>query len=220
MINVYDYVNNSKYAEAAADTYDTYIGPDLNFPDANGNALNGSVKIRFRNNYGQAVGVVNQNPLLDTSKYDVEYLDNYIEEMDTNQIAKNMLSRIESQGDHLFLIKEINAHCKYASTINRAEGCLIRKSGNVHAKKTKRGWNFQVEWKGGFSERVPLVDLKHSNPVELAEYAVSNHFKEEPAFKWLVRDVLRRRDIIISKIKAIYWQKTHTFGIRIPNKVK
>ena len=78
----------------------------------------------------------------------------------------------------------------------------------------------QVEWKDGSSEWVPLVDLKHSNPLELAEYAVSNQLQEEPAFKWWVKDVLRRRDRIISKVKARYWRKTHKFGIRIPKTVK
>jgi hypothetical protein len=35
------------------------------------------------------------------------------------------------------------------------------------------------------------MDLKDSNPVELAEYAVANRIHEEPAFKWWVADVLR-----------------------------
>ena len=30
---------------------------------------------------------------------------------------------------------------------------------------------------------VPLKDLKNSNPVDLAEYAVANALEEEPAFK-------------------------------------
>jgi len=42
-----------------------------------------------------------------------------------------------------------------------------------------------------------LKDLKVSNPVELAEYAVANKIVEEPAFAWWVQQVLRRRDRII-----------------------
>ena len=39
MLDVDDYVNNAEDAEAAADSYDTYIGAELNFPDADGNAV-------------------------------------------------------------------------------------------------------------------------------------------------------------------------------------
>ena len=89
MIDIDDYVNNSEDAEAAEDSYDTYIGAGLNFPDADGNAVYRRVKKRVRNYGGQSVGVVNCNPLLDMSKYEVEYLDGYIEEMTTNHIFKN-----------------------------------------------------------------------------------------------------------------------------------
>ena len=67
---------------------------------------------------------------------------------------------------------------------------------------------------------MPLVDLKHSIPVELVEYAVSNQFQEEPAFKWQVKDVLNWQDRIISKVKTRYWGETHKFGIIIPKAVK
>ena len=44
MLDVDDYVNNAKDAEEEADSYDNYIGAELNLPDADGNALCGRVK--------------------------------------------------------------------------------------------------------------------------------------------------------------------------------
>jgi hypothetical protein len=41
------------------------------------------------------------------------------------------------------------------------------------------GWELLVMWKDQSMSWVPLKDLKVSNPVELAEYAVA----DEPAFK-------------------------------------
>ena len=79
MINVDGYVNNSEDVEAAAHSYDTYIGEELNFVDSERNAVYGRVNKQVRKNGGQAVDVVNRNPLLDTSKYKVEYIDGYIE---------------------------------------------------------------------------------------------------------------------------------------------
>ena len=37
----------------------------------------------------------------------------------------------------------------------------------------------------------------------------------EPIFKWWVREVIRRRNKIIAKVKAKYWCTTHKFGIRV-----
>ena len=71
MLDLDDYVNNSEDAEAAADSYDTYIGVNLNLPDLDVNSVYGRAKKRVQNNDGQSVGVVNWKPLLATSKYEV-----------------------------------------------------------------------------------------------------------------------------------------------------
>ena len=64
-----------------------------------------------------------------------------------------------------------------------------------------------------------MKDLKASNPIELAEYAVGNHLVEEPAFRWWVKDAPRTRNRIISKGKSRYWKTTHKFGIEVPKDV-
>jgi hypothetical protein len=75
-------------------------------------------------------------------------------------------------------------------------------------------------WKDDSLSWEKLSDLKASNPVEVAEYAVANRLLEEPAFKkWWVPHVIRRRNQIISKVKSRYWKTTHKFGIRLPKTV-
>ena len=49
---------------------------------------------------------------------------------------------------------------------------------------TTRGWSLLVQWKDGSTSWEKLKDLKASNPVEVAEYAVANRLVDEPAFKW------------------------------------
>ena len=56
--------------------------------------------------------------------------------------------------------------------------------------------------------------------MELAEYAVANNIADEPAFNWWVKNTLKKRDIIISKVKSKYWRTTHKFGIRVPKNVE
>ena len=41
-------------------------------------------------------------------------------------------------------------------------------------------------------------------------------YLDEPAFYWWVRDVLRKRQRIIGKLKSKYWRTTHKFGICLP----
>lgn len=67
---------------------------------------------------------------------------------------------------------------------------------------------------------MPLKDLKESNPVAVADYAKANNLVEEPAFKWWVPYVLRKRDYIISKVTTRVKKKSHKYGIRIPRTVK
>ena len=68
--------------------------------------------------------------------------------------------------------------------------CLFRKvrsaNGTARPKVTTRGWELLVQWKDGSVSWEKLKDLKESNPVEVAEYAVANRIVEEPAFTWLV----------------------------------
>jgi hypothetical protein len=101
----------------------------------------------------------------------------------------------------LFLLSEIIDHKKDASAISIADGFITSHNGNRVAKKTTRGWQLLCQWKDGSSSWVPLVELKQSNPIELAEYAIANQTHEEPAFKWWISDVLHRRNRIISKVK-------------------
>ena len=72
---------------------------------------------------------------------------------------------------------------------------------------------------GGTLSWIPLKYLKASNPVELSEYALSNYIEDEPAFKFWVKGVLRKRDQIVSKVKTKCCETTHKYGIRVPKTV-
>jgi len=65
-----------------------------------------------------------------------------------------------------------------------------------------------------------VCEVKEANPIELAEYAVTAKIDDEPAFKWWVSQVLRRRNKIIKKMKGKYWRTTHKFGIELPKSVE
>jgi hypothetical protein len=104
--------------------------------------------------------------------------------------------------------------------IDISDGMITSRNGNVKLKITMKGWWLLVMWKDQSTSSVPLKDLKVSNPVELAEYAVANHIAEELAFKWWLLDTLRKWNHIISKVKNKYWRMTHKFGIKLPHLVE
>ena len=80
--------------------------------------------------------------------------------------------------------------------------------------ETLSGMERRICWLGS------TKNLKQSNPVEMDEYAVANEISDEPAFNWWVKETLRHRDRIISKVTSKYWRTSHKFGIQVPKKVK
>ncbi len=79
---------------------------------------------------------------------------------------------------------------KDGMAIDISDGTITSVNGNVKPKIMMKGWMLLVMWKDGLTSWVNLMDLKASNPIELAEYAVANCIAEELAFKWWVSDTL------------------------------
>ena len=65
-----------------------------------------------------------------------------------------------------------------------------------------------------------MIELKESNPVELAEYTVANGIQAEPAFNWRANYFLRKREGIISKVNSRFKKSNIKFGIEIPSTFK
>jgi hypothetical protein len=97
-----------------------------------------------------------------------------------------MYAQVDDEGNMFQLLDEIMDHKKDDTVIDIANGIVTTSSGNVKPKITTQGWQLLMLWKDKSTSWVELKDLKASNPVELAEYAVANWIAEEPAFKWWV----------------------------------
>ena len=57
-----------------------------------------------------------------------------------------------------------------------------------------------------------MAEVKEAYPIQLAEYAVANNIADEPAFKWWIHKILKRKERIIKKVKSKYW-----LGLRSQN---
>ena len=200
--------------------HDDYINSELLITRQDGTQESVRIKRRHRDDDNRPVGRYHSNPLLDRREYVGETADGMEEIFMANTIAENLYSQVDSEGRTHLVLEEIIGHKKDASAINMADGYDIGYNGNRHPKKTTRGWSLLVQFRGGITEYVPLKELKDSNPVELAEYAVAHSLTEEPAFKWWVPNVLRKRNMIIAKVKSRYWRTTHKYGIKLPKTVE
>jgi hypothetical protein len=85
-----------------------------------------------------------------------------------------------------WLLQEITDHKRDNNAIPISEGTVHSANGQSKPKPTTRGWFLLFQWRDGSTSWEKLKDLKASNPVEVAEYAVVNRFVEESAFNWVV----------------------------------
>jgi len=136
-----------------------------------------------------------------------------------NAIAESIYAQIDDEGRTQVILDEIVDHRSDGRAMKKDDGYTTNKQGVRRRRMTTQGWHLLVQWKDQSTSWVPLKDLKESNPIEVAEYAVANKIAEEPAFAWWVKPVLRKRHRIIMKVKSKYWTKTHKFGIELPKTV-
>ena len=65
---------------------------------------------RIRDAQVLPIGTANDNPILDTRMYEVEYLDGFTTIMPANSIAENMFAQVNEEGNSHVLFDEIVEH--------------------------------------------------------------------------------------------------------------
>jgi hypothetical protein len=198
--------------------YDQYISAEVLLPKGD-ILLPAKVIGRKHDRDGNPLGIGHSNPLLDTRIYEVQFPDGHTEEFTANTIAENIYSQVDTEGNQFLLLDEITDHKRDGSAI-AMDDKWIQRGSNKQLRRTTQGWQLKVLWKNGTSSWEHLRNLKESNPVQVAEYAIANKLVEEAAFAWWVPFVIKRRGRIIGSINSRYHKRTHKFGIEIPKTVK
>jgi hypothetical protein len=201
------------------DAFDNYLSGEVILPTGD-DMLRGTVKSRKRDTNGNLIGKANQNPILDTRVYHVEFPDGHTEAYSANVIAENMYAQVDEEGHTTVIMDEIVDHMSDASAVAADDLYVTTKNGKKHMRRTTKGWKLCVLWKDGSTSWERLADLKECNPVKCAEYAVANKLTTHPAFAWWVPFTLKSRNRIIAAVSNRYSQKTHKFGIEMPKTAK
>jgi hypothetical protein len=129
-----------------------------------------------------------------------------------------MYSQVDKEG-HQFNILEALVDHRMGNDALHADDAYDTINGKSYPKRTTQGWQICVKWRDGTTSWEHLKDLKEANPIETAEYATSHSLSSLPAFSWWVPYTLKKRDCIISAVKARFIKKDFKFGIRVPSTI-
>ena len=165
------------------------------------------------------IGLANENPILDTRMYEVEYLDGERASLAANSIAENLFAPIDDEGNRQVLMDEIIGHRSNEQAVKQQDAFITTRTGTKRRRETTKGWELLIRWKDGGTDWIALKDIKESYPVQVTEYTVSSRISEEPALAWWLSSFLKKRNRIIAMTKSKYWLRTHKFGIEIPKSV-
>ena len=69
---------------------------------------------------------------------------------------------------------------------------------------TTKVWDVKVLLKDKSTNCITLVEVKESNPIEVAESSIAFKHDREPAFNCCVQKVIKKRDIIIGNLHCFH----------------
>ena len=215
--NIYNTDSIKEADDFTPDTLDdTYLNMEIALPRDGDGPEYAKVTKRLRDANGIPIGTANDNPILDTRLYEVEYLDGHRASLTANTIAENLFSQVDEEGNRFALLDAVIDHRVDGTEVKQDDAFITSANGGRRRKETTKGWEILLQWKDGSTTWEAMKDVKESYPVQLAEYALHYNLTSTPAFAWWTNYVIKKRNRIISKTKTKYWVKTHKFGIRIP----
>ena len=90
-------IGHAKEAEEEPTTisFDNYIGTDVTLPRGD-EMVSGTMKSQVKDHEGDPIGIANQNPILDTRVYEVEFTYGGQVELGTNIIAECMYAQCDA----------------------------------------------------------------------------------------------------------------------------
>jgi hypothetical protein len=209
-------------AEVMPEIGENYLSAELMLPK-DGVMVKGRVTARKRDQDGNPVGLANDNPILDTRSYIVNFDDGDQTEFPANMIAESLYSQCDPDGNQYVLLEEIANHQCLPTAIKLSDPKIVCADGKTYLNPSTVGWQLCRQWKDGSMSWENLADLKESHPIETAKYAKILSIDHEPAFNWWVSRVLRKRDHIIPFVRKRnprYLKRAHKFGVELPKTVK
>ena len=148
----------------------------------NPNPQYAKVTKRLRDADGIQIGTANENPILDSRMYEVEYQDGTKASLAANYISENLFVQVYQEGNRHVLLDELIDYRVNGREVKLQDAFITTGTGTRRRRETTIGWELLEQWKDGSTNWVSLKDLKEAYPVQTAEYAVASKIAMEPAF--------------------------------------
>jgi hypothetical protein len=198
--------------------YDSLINAEVLLPHQD-QTMHATVLGPTQDDNGMETGSYNPNPVLNTKIYDVMFPDGAVKQYAANTIAENMWAEVDQEGHQYSIMDGITGHRKDSNAVESKDQYMQTKSGR-RLRQTTAGWDLSILWKDGSESWIKLSDMKESNPIEVAEYARANSLTDEPAFKWWVPYVLKKKKRIIAAVQHRVRKNSHKYGIEVPTSIE
>ena len=109
---------------------------------------------------GQVIGAHNENPLLNTLVYNVEFPDGDVKKYAAKLIAENVLSQVDPNCYYTNTMEAILDHKRDGTAVPIADKFFKTKQGKLTQRHTLVGWLFLIKLKNRAKEWVNLKVLK------------------------------------------------------------
>ena len=160
----------------------------------NPNPQYAKVTKRLRDADSIRIRMANENPILDSCMYKVEYQDGTKASLAANYIAKNLFTQVDQEGNRHVLLDELIDDRVNGREVKLQDAFITTGTRTRRRHETTIGWEFLAQWKDRSTNWISLKDLKESHPVQKAEYDVAAKIAMEPALAWWVLHTLKKRN--------------------------
>jgi predicted transcriptional regulator len=120
------------------DTYDQYVGDQVRFPIGD-DVRYGKVMQRKRSLDGTVKGCANDNVIMDTRTYEVEFPDGLNDEYTANVIAENMYAQCDEAGNQFNMMEVIVDNKTDGHAVDRADISSVMEAINKSARQPRVG---------------------------------------------------------------------------------
>ena len=103
------------------------------------------VNKRLNNNDFRLIGILADNPILDTRMYEVEYADEYKTVSRSNAIASNLFSQVDQDGKRFLLLNAIIDLRTNGTQIKEGDSSIHVSNGNKRRRDTTKVWEVCIQ---------------------------------------------------------------------------
>ena len=125
------------------ETYDAYMQAQIHLPCGEELQLDTVLCLKWDND-GKAIGTYDNNLILDTQVYEVEFSDGEVLGYAANIIAVNLYSQVDTEGHQQVMLDDIINHKKDITEVRPDHG-YVMVNGRKCCHITTKGWKLCVQ---------------------------------------------------------------------------